>query len=434
VPALIGLSLTHRTAPVAVRERLALAPAEAGALLTGLVASGAVDEAVALSTCNRTELYVAGEDGAAAELVAIAALACHAGMSAAALELQLTAVRGADVAGHLFAVAAGLDSMVLGEVEILGQLRRAHELSRAAGACGPLLDRLMRDALGAGRRARGRTAIGRCGVSVSSAAVELAREALGSLAGRRVMLVGAGKSSEVTARVLRSHGVDVLRVANRSPERAAELAGGYGVAVPLDDLEAHIADSDLVLAATACPHVLIGRDAVERAMAARAGRPLVIVDLAVPRDVDAAVRDVPGVTLLDLDDVQRRVARNRESRRSDVGAARAIAAAEAERFERWRAAREAAPTVAAMQAAGDAIVADLLARNEPHWELLSDADRERVERLARAVARRLLHEPTLRLKRAAEDGDAAPGRAARALFGLDDAAAAAHSRAAARGA
>jgi glutamyl-tRNA reductase len=428
VPALIGLSLTHRTAPVAVRERLALAPAEASELLAGLIASGAVDEAVALSTCNRTELYVAGDDGDAAELVAIAALACHAGMSAAALELQLTAVRGADVAGHVFAVAAGLDSMVLGEAEILGQLRRAHELSRGAGACGPLLDRLMRDALGAGRRARAGTAIGRCGVSVSSAAVELAREALGTLADRRVLLVGAGKSSEVTARVLRSHGVNVLRVANRSPERAVELARAYGTAVPLDDLEAQLADADLVLAATASPSVLIGRETVARAMAKRPERPLVLVDLAVPRDVDPGAGDVPGVTLLDLDDVQARVAHNREARRSDVGAARAIVDAEVERFERWRAARQAAPTVAALQAAGDAIVADLLQRNAPHWESLTDADRERVATLARAVARRLLHEPTLHLKQAAQDGDAAPGRAARALFGLDGAGSAASSQ------
>jgi glutamyl-tRNA reductase len=428
VPALIGLSLTHRTAPVAVRERLAFAPAEASELLAALLASGAVDEAVALSTCNRTELYVVGEDGDAAELVAIAALACHAGISAAALELRLTAVRGAAVAAHLFAVAAGLDSMVLGEAEILGQLRRAHELSRAAGACGPLLDRLMRDALGAGRRARAGTAIGRCGVSVSSAAVELAREALGTLADRRVLLVGAGKSSEVTARVLRSHGVNVLRIANRSPERAVELARGYGTAVPLDDLEAQLADADLVLAATASPSVLIGRGTLARAMAKRSGRPLVLVDLAVPRDVDPGAGELPGVTLLDLDDVQARVAHNREARRSDVGAARAIVDAEAERFERWRAAREAAPTVAALQAAGDAIVADLLQRNAPHWESLTDADRERVATLARAVVRRLLHEPTLQLKQAAHDGDAAPGRAARALFGLDGARAAPSSR------
>jgi glutamyl-tRNA reductase len=417
VPALIGLGLSHRTAPLAVRERLALAPEEAVALMAGLVATDAVDEAVALSTCNRTELYVAGPDAAAAERAAVAALAAHAGMSVAALALRLSARRGRGVAEHLFAVAAGLDSMVLGEAEILGQLRRAHELSREAGACGPLLDRLVRDALGAGRRARAGTGIARAGVSVSSAAVELAREALGSLADRRVTLVGAGKSGEVTARVLRGHGVRVLRVANRTPERAAELARRYGAEVA-GDLEAQLADADLVLTATACPHVLVDRAAVERAVARRDGRPLVIVDLAVPRDVDPAVRAVPGVTLLDLDDVQARVTRNRAARQADAGAAEAVVAAEVERFERWRAARAATPTVAALHGAAEAVVADVLDRNAPHWESLSDADRERVEQLAHAVARRLLHAPTLGVKQAAAEGDDGPERALRALFGL----------------
>ena len=434
VPAWIALGLTHRTAPLAVRERLALSPDQSAELLSALVATGAVDEAVALSTCNRTELYLVGEDAVAAEATALAALARHAGTSPAALGLQLTAVRGPDVAEHLFAVAAGLDSMVLGEAEILGQLRRAHELSRAAGACGPLLDRLMRDALGAGRRARAATAIGRWGVSVSSAAVELAREALGSLADRPVMLVGAGKSGEVTAKVLRKHGVGSLRVANRGHERAAELARRHGGEVADGDIEHELARCDLVLSATACPQVLIGRMAVERAMARRAGRPLVIVDLAVPRDVDPAVRGVPGVTLLDLDDVERRVARNREARRADLGAARAVVASEAERFERWRAGRDAAPTVAALQGAGDAIVAELLERNAPHWESMTEADRERVASLARAVARRLLHEPTRRIKQGAQDGDAAPVRAARDLFGLDPGTAAPAARVAANGA
>jgi glutamyl-tRNA reductase len=307
--------------------------------------------------------------------------------------------------------------MVLGEAEILGQLRRAHELSREAGACGPLLDRLVRDALGAGRRARAGTGIARAGVSVSSAAVELAREALGSLADRRVTLVGAGKSGEVTARVLRGHGVRVLRVANRTPERAAELARRYGAEVA-GDLEAQLADADLVLTATACPHVLVDRTVVERAVARRDGRPLVIVDLAVPRDVDPAVRGVPGVTLLDLDDVQARVTRNRAARQADAGAAEAVVAAEVERFERWRTAREAAPTVAALQTAGNAIVAELLDHNAPHWESLSPADRDRVASLARAVARRLLDEPTRRIKQAALDGDATAELAARALFAL----------------
>ena len=421
VPALIGLGLSHTTAPLAMRERLALPPVYATELLRGLLRTGAVDEAVALSTCNRTELYVVGEDSSEARRAALHALARRARLRAAVLERSITVLEGAQVARHLFAVAAGLHSMILGEAEILGQLRRAYELSRAVGACGPLTDRLLRDALGAGRRVRSATAIARCGVSVSSAAVELAREALGPLADRRVLLVGAGKSSEVTARVLASHGVRRLRVANRGHARAVALARRYGAAVPFEDLEAEVAEADLVLTATACPGVLIGRDAVARALARRGGRPLVLVDLAVPRDVDPAVRELPGVTLLDLDDVERRVVDNRAARRAEVAEARPLVDAEAARFERWRAAREAAPTVAALQGAGEAIVADLLERNAPHWESLSAADRERVARLAHAVARRLLHEPTLRLKRAAEAGDAGPGHAARELFGLEEA-------------
>jgi glutamyl-tRNA reductase len=202
------------------------------------------------------------------------------------------------------------------------------------------------------------------------------------------------------------------------------LAGPDGTAVPFAQLEAQLADADLVITATACPHAVIGPEEVQRAVARRAGRPLVLVDLAVPRDVDPAVRRLPGVTLLDLDDVQLRVARNRAARRSELGPARAVLAAEVERFERWCAAREAAPTVAALQGAGEAIVAEVLDRNAPHWESLSAADRERLTRLAHAVARRLLHEPTLRLKQAAQERDGAPARAARELFGLDGGAAA----------
>ena len=416
--ALIGVGLSHRTAPLALRERVALGPDEATELLGALLETGAAGEAVALSTCNRTELYAAGADAAALEAALVGALARRARMSSGALRSHVAVLRGTEVADHLFAVAGGLESMVLGEVEILGQLRRAHAQSRAAGACGPVIDRLVRDALGAGRRARAGTAIGRCGVSVSSAAVELARDALGSLADRRVLLVGAGKSSEVTAKVLRSHGVRVLSVANRGRDRAAALAGPGGAAVPFEALDDHLAEADLVLASTSCPHVLIDRAAVGRAMARRGGRPLVLVDLAVPRDIDPAVREMPGVLLLDLDDVQRRAADNLHSRAGDVGRAREILAGEVERFERWRATRDAAPTVAALQTAGNAIVAELLDRNAPHWESLSPADRDRVASLARAVARRLLDEPTRRIKQAALDGDATAELAARALFAL----------------
>jgi glutamyl-tRNA reductase len=429
VPALLGLGLSHRCAPLAVRERLALSPDDADGLLRALRAGGAVDEAVALSTCNRTELYLVAADPAAAERAVVRALARHAGMGAPALRRLLTARGGRAVPEHLFAVAAGLESMVLGEAEILGQLRRAHELARGAGTCGPLLDRLVRDALAAGRRARAGSAIGRSGVSVSSAAAELAREALGPLADRRVLLVGAGKSSEATARVLRSHGVRVLCVVNRDRARAEALAGRDGAVLGLDALDDQLAAADVVVTATASPRPLIGRAAVERAMARRAGRPLVLVDLAVPRDVDPAVRAVPGVVLADLDDVERRAARNRACRAGKAVRARAILHAEVERFESWRAERSVAPAVAALHGRGDDVVRELLQRNAAHWESLSPADAERVASLARAVARRLLHEPTLRVKRAAQDGTADAARAALELFGLDAGDAAAPSAA-----
>jgi glutamyl-tRNA reductase len=418
VPALIGVGLSHRTAPLALRERVALGADDAAAVLRALLAGGIASEAAALSTCNRTELYAVGDDATALTAAAVGALAARAGLPAAELRSHVVVHEGRAVADYLFAVAGGLESMVLGEAEILGQLRRAHELSRAAGACGPILDRLLRDALAAGRRVRARTGIARCGVSVSSAAVELARDALGSLADRRVLLVGAGKSSEVTAKVLRSHGVRVLAVANRGRERAVALAGPDGAAFAFDALADQLAEADLVLTATACPQAVIGRDAVARAMARRCGRRLVLVDLAVPRDVDLGVRGMPGVTLLDLDDVQRRAAHNLAGREAESGRAREVLAAEVERFERWRAARVAAPTLAALQAAGNAIVAELLDRNAPHWESLSAADRDRVASLARAVARRLLDEPTRRVKDAALEGDATAELAARALFGL----------------
>jgi glutamyl-tRNA reductase len=414
VPALLGVGISHRNAPLAMRERLAFPPPRARALLHGLLATGAVAEAVVVSTCNRTELYLCAEDAAAAERVTLRALARRAGLSSAAVRPWLLTREGADAARHLFEVAAGLHSMVVGEAEILGQLRRARELARAEGACGPVLDRLLRDAVGAGRRARAGTAIGRAAVSVSSAAVELARATLGPLADRRVLLVGAGKSSELTARALAGHGVRVVHVANRCPERAAELARRYGAAVPLDALENELARADLVLSATASAEALIGARAVERAMRRRDGRPLVLVDLAVPRDVEPAVGEIEGVTLLDLDDVERHAARNRAARRGEAGAARAIARAEADRYERWRAARAVAPTVSALQGTGEAIVRELLAANDAQLAALSADDRARVEAMARAIARRLLHAPTLRLR----EGDPAVERAARALFGL----------------
>ena len=414
------VGVSHRTARLDLRERFALDSDGATALLRELVAGGAIDEAVALSTCNRTELYLATGDAEAAERAAVGALARRAGVGTSALRALLYVRRDGAAARHLFSVASGLDSMILGEAQILGQLKRSFALAEKAGTTGPVVERLVREALGAGRRVRERTAVGRASVSVSSAAVELARASLGDLTGRRVLVVGAGKSGELTAQALASHGVQVV-VLSRCPKKAAELAGGRWQGGGLEELERELAVADVVLSATSAPQPVITRADLEAALRGREGRPMLVIDLAVPRDVESGARGLPGLTLLDLDDVQRRVDEGLRSRRAAAGHAETLAASEAARFERWRASLGAVATVSALRRRADAIVDGLLADNAMRWEGMTEADRERVALLARAVASRLLDEPTRRLKASASVSDASVLEAARALFGLEGA-------------
>jgi len=419
------VGVSHHTARLETRERLALDNAAAESLLRELVGGGAVAEGVALSTCNRTELYLAAADLDVAERAAVAVLARRAGLSVAALHALVYTHRDGAAARHLFSVASGLDSMILGEAQILGQLRRAAAMAGSAGVSGPVVERLVREAMGAGGRVRERTGIGRASVSVSSAAVELAGSVLGDLHGRRVLVVGAGKSGEVTAKALSSHGVKVV-VLSRCPKKAAGLAAVTdGVGGGLEELDRELVNADVVLSATSAPQPVITRDDLARALAARGGRDLLVIDLAVPRDVDPAARTLDGITLFDLDDVQSRADENLEARRAHLGAASAMAADEAERFERWRAGLGAKHTVAELRQRADSIVAGLLDDNAGRWEGLTDADRDRVAMLARAVASRLLDEPTRQLKASAAASDDAALDAARALFGLDAGAASA---------
>jgi glutamyl-tRNA reductase len=412
VSRLVAVGVSHRTARLAVRERVALDAAGAGRLPAALVASGDVAEAMALSTCNRTEVYVADADADVAEDAVVRALARRAGVAPATLRRHAYVLRDGEAARHLFTVAGGLDSMVLGEVQILGQLRRAH----AAGTTGPLLDRLLRDAVAAGRRIREETAVGRAGVSVSSAAVELARTALGDLNGRRVLVVGAGKSGELTAQVLADRGVEVVVASRR--HAGEECPAGR---VSLEALADELARADVVLCATAAPHPIVTREDLACAMSRRSGRALLVIDLAVPRDVEPAARTLPGLTLLDMDDVQRRVEGNLAARRAEAGRAEALAAGEAARFERWRASLGAAETVAELRRRTSMVVDELLRDNALRWEGMTAADRDRVAALARAVATRVLDEPTRRLRAAGDDPAALA--AARGLFGLEAAAA-----------
>jgi glutamyl-tRNA reductase len=272
--------------------------------------------------------------------------------------------------------------------------------------------RLFGDALASAGRVRSRTGVGRGGASVSSVAVELARDAAGPLAGRRVLVVGAGQSGALSARALTAEGMEVV-VASRHRSRAAAAAGERGRAVALSAVPAELERADVVFTATASPVRVIDRDAVARAMAARDGRPLVVVDLGMPRDVEPAAGDLPGLTLLDLDDVDRRLEANRGRRRAQSVAAAELVAAEEQRFGAWLAGLGAAPAVAALHEHAEAIVASVLSENDRRWEELTDADRERVGVLARTIVRRLLHEPTRRLR--ADENDAG---ATLELFGL----------------
>ena len=418
---LLALGVSHKTAPVALRERLALPDGRAAGILADLTARPEIHEAVAISTCNRTELYLVTGDPVEAENVALAALSRQAGVRPTELLGRLYSMRGQDAVAHLFAVAAGLDSMILGEAEIQGQVKRAYELALVEGATGSLTNRLFRDALGTGERARSETAIGRSHLSLSSVAVGLARHVLGDLGTRSVLVIGAGENGELTARALAERGVHSVFVANRRYERAVALAQRFdGTAVRFDDLPDELERTDIVVSSTSSPHVVLGHEEVALAMAGRDGRPLLLIDIAVPRDIDSQVRDLPGVSLFDMDDLQREVARKQSGHEAELSRARTIVAEEVERFEEWVASLDVLPTITALRERAERLVEQVLRENEQRWESLGDADRERVATLARAVASRLLHEPTLRLKRAAAEGDSHPQtRALRELFGLE---------------
>jgi len=421
VTELLALGISHKTAPLELRERVALTEGRAVGVLRELVEAREVQEVAAISTCNRTELFVAAPDPVGAEAMALGVLAREAGTPPTELVGHLYSLRGADAALHLFRVTAGLDSMIVGEAEVQGQVKRAYELALVEGATGPILNRLFRGALAAGKRARSQTGINERGVSVPSVAVELARRTLGDLSSRLVLVVGAGETAELTARALVARGVEPAFIANRRYDRAIGLAQRFGGrAIRFEELPEQMVGADIVVASTSSPHHVIERTELSQVIEARGGRQLLLIDLAVPRDVHPDCRGLEGVGLFDMDDLQRLVERNASGREAEGRRAESILRTELGSFERWMASQNVVPTIAALRARADEITARVLAENEQRWESLSDGDRERVRAMARAIASRLLHEPTLQLKRSSGEEDAyVYVNALRELFGLD---------------
>jgi glutamyl-tRNA reductase len=417
----LALGISYKTAPLDLREQCALTEGRAAGVIRGLLEFETVTEAAALSTCNRTELYLVTDDPVTAETDVLGQLAHASGVRLTELLGPLYSLHGIDAARHLYRVTAGLDSMIVGEAEIQGQVKRAYELALVEGATGPILNRLFRGALAAGKRARSETAVGEKGVSIPSVAVELAQRNLGDLSARRVLLIGAGETSELTARALAARGSDAVFIANRGYNRAISLAQRFGgEAVRIDELPAQLASADIVVSATNSPHHLIERSELEVIMGQRDAAPLLLIDLAVPRDIDPEIREIEGVSLFDVDEVQAIVERNASGRETEARQASGILDSELARFERWLAAQEVMPTVAALRERADSIVARVLSENATRWESLSPTDRERLEQMARAIANRLLHEPTVRLKGLADREDAyLQVSALRELFGLD---------------
>ncbi len=432
---LLLLGLNHTIAPVEVRERLAFGPERLAAALTelrGLLAADACGcdenppEVAILSTCNRTEVYAwaAGD----AEGTVRRFLAARGGLDEQALGGYLYARCGEDAAHHLLRVAAGLDSLVVGENEILGQVKDAYEAAHVAGTTGPVLSALFRFAAQAGKRVRSETDIGRLALSVGTIVVEMAQEVFGSLADRTALLIGAGKMSSIAGQALVRAGLRCVLVANRTFDRAERLAAALGGrAVRFDALVENLAAADIVVCSTGAPHLVLHAADVERALAARrspglplSGSPhLLIADLAVPRDADPAIADIPGVRLADIDDLEAIVRANHPLAVAVRQAAEGIVAEELAGFRAWLAARCCAPVIQALRARADAICQAEVEKTLRKLGDLTPRQQEAIAAMARAIANKLLHDPIVHLK--APGNGRAPSelvRVAEELFGL----------------
>ncbi len=399
---LLITGLNHRTAPVEVRERLAFDAGSLPGALRDLTARPGVSEGLILSTCNRVEVAVAAENGADPQSAVEEFLAENRRVERAWLAPYLYRYQDQEAIRHLFRVAASLDSMVVGEPQILGQLKAAYAAAKAQGAVSGWLEAILMRAFSVAKRVRAQTGIGENPVSVSSAAVELAREIFGSLAERRVMVIGAGKMSELAARHLRRSGVARIYVTNRTRERARAMAELFeGVLVEYDRFLSVLPEVDILITSSGAPFYLLRKDQMRRVLEARRHRPMFLIDIAVPRNIEPAVNELDNVFLYDIDDLQRVVEANLGERRSRARQAERIIAEEIERTLAGLKARELAPTIVEIQEQLEQIRRAELARHRSRLGRLTAEQEEALEALTRGILNKVAHGPIAELRRQA---------------------------------
>jgi glutamyl-tRNA reductase len=414
---IVVVGLNHETAPLAVREAVSFSTEDLAPALAQLRRETGLREATILSTCNRVEVY-GRTAGPAADGVA-AFLARYHGRAVADLDPHLYRLEGEAAVRHAFRVAASLDSMVLGEPQILGQVKEAYAAAESAGGVGPVLGALRNRSIAAARRVRSETGIGRNAVSVSHVAVDLARDLLGDLRGRSVLLVGAGKMGELTARQMALHGALTTVLGGRTLARAEHLASTLVArAAPLESLRDELARADVLISGTAAPGVVVRREDVEAAQAARRGRLLVLIDIAVPRDIEEDAGRVAGVRLYGLDDLRTLAAARLGERRQEAKAAESILEEEIRGFLEWERSLDAVPLVVALRRRAEAIREGELRRARKRMGRLTKEQEDALEAATSAILNKLLHGPTVRIKRLAGEGHAEDLGLLRELLGL----------------
>jgi len=402
---IVLIGVNHKTAPIELRERIAISREELPEATRALAAIPGVSECMIVSTCNRVEILAAVQSP---DTDLIAFVHRHFGLDPAILAPHIYEHRDQEAVRHLFRVAASLDSMVVGEPQILGQVKDAFAVARSSGTISGQLEHLLQSAFAAAKRVRTETAIGSNSVSIASVAVELARKIFGSLNGRTVFLVGAGKMSELAARHLVQQGAGAILVTNRTQERARQLAEPFnGRVIPFDQLYEAATEADIVISSTGAPHPIFRREHGQAFMHRRRNRPMFFIDIAVPRDVDPAMNKVDGVFVYDIDDLQAVAASHMAERSAQAGDAESLIAAEVERFHQRRRTVNVAPAIVTLQRQAEEIRQAELRRIQARLGPLSAEQLAAVEALTRGLVNKFLHPPIQALKQAARENDAA---------------------------